>query len=290
MLPEPLQNKSLQLLLLTVLGLLTMMLAGALLISGLTLHYGITLGSPDAVYAGVAERQQLRFVLLLNNLFVFGLSSVFALYGTYKEWWTVAAGMVNPKHNEAIGVAIVTFVVGLPLISLAAYLNLQLDLPAWMVKSEADSNAMLSGVLSFEAVPELLLALLTVAVVPGVCEELMFRGILQRRLLRAIMPGHVAVWVAAAVFSAIHIEFAGFFPRLLLGALLGYSYRWTRSLWIPIVIHVAFNGIQVMVSYYTGFTPDTEMDEEVQSLLIYGGASLVITTALIVFAERRYSR
>ena len=290
MLPEPLQNTSLRLLLLTVLGLLTMMLAGALLVSGLALHYGLTLGTADAVYASVAERQQLRLLLLFNNLFVFGLSALFALYGTYKNWWTVAAGLVSPKNREAITVAIVTFLLGLPLISLAAYLNLQLDLPTWMIQSEADSNALLAGVLSFDAVPELLMALLTVAIVPGFCEELMFRGILQRRLLSAIMPDHVAVWVAAAVFSAIHIEFAGFFPRLLLGALLGYSYRWTGSLWIPIIIHILFNGIQVVVSYYTGFSPDTEMDEDARSVVIYGAISLVATVGLVIYAEQRYSR
>ena len=59
---------------------------------------------------------------------------------------------------------------------------------------------------------------------------------------------HVAIWVTAFIFSAIHVQFYGFVPRMLMGAMFGYVLAWTGSLWVPIVMHFVNNGIAV-VSY-----------------------------------------
>ncbi|MCP9237278.1 CPBP family intramembrane glutamic endopeptidase [Lewinella sp. JB7] len=272
---DPFRGTSLRLLLFTVLSVLAMLLLGGGIVGALALHYGLPIGDPSGVFPTVADRQQLRFVLLLNNLFTFGLSATLALYLTYRHQWPVAVGLVSPTRPRQVPAAVGAFLIGLPLIGLSAYLNLQVDLPDWMVRSEDTGNAMLAGVLTFERLPELLLALLTVAVVPAVCEELMFRGLLQGRLLTDLAGSHLAVWIAALIFSAIHVEFAGFVPRLLLGALLGYAYRWTGSLWIPIGLHFLFNGTQVLTTYLSGeFTPDTEMDTAVTPLMVAGILSL----------------
>ena len=264
-----------------------MFLLGGGIVAALSIHYGIPIGQQGVEFTSVADRQHLRLILLVNNLATFGLSAALALWLTYRDRWNQAAGLARPTRPSLVKPAIAAFVVGLPLIGLAAYLNLQLPLPDWMVRSEATGNTMLAGVLTFEQAPELLLALLTVAVVPALCEELMFRGLVQGRLLRGIMSEHAAVWAAAALFSAIHVEFAGFFPRLFLGALLGYSYRWTGSLWIPILLHLLFNGIQVGITYAEGdFTPDTEMDVSFWPLLIGGLLSLAATGYLVVKNER----
>jgi membrane protease YdiL (CAAX protease family) len=264
-----------------------MVLLGGGIVAGLIAYYGLPVGQAGAIFEGMGQRQQLRLVLLFNNLFTFGLSAFFGLYLTYRNWWSVAAGLVAPARPRLVSLSLVTFLVGLPAISLVGYLNLQLDLPEWMVQSEATGNATLAGVLTFDSLPELLMALLTVAVIPGFCEELMFRGVLQKRLLGAVMSDHLAVWVAAALFSAIHIEFAGFLPRLLLGALLGYAYRWTGSLWVPVIIHLLFNGTQVVVTYFSGeFAPDTQMDAEWLPLVISGGISAVLLVILIYYGEQ----
>ena len=284
---DPFRYSTLRLLFFTVLSLLTMFLLGGGVVAALALHYGIPIGQEGATFTSVADRQQLRLILLINNLATFGLAAALALWLSYRDRWNEAAGLVAPTRPKLVTAAIGTFIIGLPLIGLAAYLNLQLPLPDWMVRSEATGNAMLAGVLTFEQLPELLMALLTVAVVPALSEELMFRGLLQGRLLRGVMSEHVAVWVAAAIFSAIHVEFAGFFPRFFLGALLGYAYRWTGSLWIPILLHLLFNGIQVSMTYADGdFTPDTEMDVSFYPLLVVGAFSAVATGYMILKNER----
>ncbi|CAH1002136.1 hypothetical protein LEM8419_03053 [Neolewinella maritima] len=284
---DPFRHTTLRLFFFTVLGLLTMILLGGGVVALMAQHYGLAIGQDGVLFDTVADRQHLRLILLVNNLATFGLSAALALWLTYRDRWNQAAGLVRPVRPGLIWPSIWTFVIGLPLIGLVAYLNLQIPLPDWMVRSEATGNTMLAGVLTFDQLPELLLALLTVAVVPALCEELMFRGLLQGRLLSGIMSEHAAVWAAAVVFSAIHVEFAGFMPRLLLGALLGYAYRWTGSLWIPILLHLLFNGIQVGMTYADGeFTPDTEMDTSFIPLLIVGSLSMAATGYLVYRNER----
>ncbi len=284
---DPFRHTTLRLLLFTVLSLLTMFLLGGGVVAALALHYGIPIGQEGVAYTTMAERQHLGSSCWSITWRPFGLSAALALWLSYRDRWNEAAGLVQPTRPKLVTTAIGTFLIGLPLIGLAAYFNLQIPLPDWMVRSEATGNAMLEGVLTFEQLPELLMALLTVAVVPALSEELMFRGLLQGRLLRGVMSEHAAVWVAAAIFSAIHVEFAGFFPRLLLGALLGYAYRWTGSLWIPILLHLLFNGIQVGMTYADGdFTPDTEMDVSLVPLFIVGALSALATGYLVVKNER----
>ena len=58
---------------------------------------------------------------------------------------------------------------------------------------------------------------------------------------------HVGIWLAAALFSAIHLQFYGFVPRMLLGALFGYLYIWTGNLWVPMLAHFFNNGFAVVM-------------------------------------------
>jgi hypothetical protein len=81
-------------------------------------------------------------------------------------------------------------------------------------------------------------------------EELVFRGIIQREFYRATRNIHVSIWVSAAIFSAIHIQFYGFVPRMLLGALFGYLYYWSGSLTMSMLAHLFNNGMMVVALYY----------------------------------------
>ena len=84
---------------------------------------------------------------------------------------------------------------------------------------------------------------------------MMFRGWLQRVLGKRVNY-HIAIWVSAFVFSAIHFQFYGFIPRMLIGAALGYLYCYTGSLWAPIIAHFTNNAAAVVTAFltYNGYT------------------------------------
>jgi len=97
---------------------------------------------------------------------------------------------------------------------------------------------------------ELLLNLVVIALLPALGEELIFRGIIQQKLAASWQQPQLAIWATAIIFSSIHLQFQGFFPRVLLGAALGYLFMWTRNLWIPIFAHFVFNASQILVQYF----------------------------------------
>jgi membrane protease YdiL (CAAX protease family) len=134
----------------------------------------------------------------------------------------------------------------------------------------------------FDSVGQLILAVVVVSILPGIGEELVFRGIIQREFFRATRNIHVAIWISAAIFSAIHMQFFGFVPRLLLGALFGYLYYWSGSLSMAMLAHLFNNGMMVVALYFYQqgkLTIDVESTEAAPWHVI--AISFVMTGALL---------
>ena len=91
--------------------------------------------------------------------------------------------------------------------------------------------------------------LLTLALMPAVCEEFFFRGCLQSFLTSHTKHPQTAIWLTAFIFSLLHLDPVGFLPRLFLGALLGYVFAASRSLYPGILLHF-LNNASVVVAYY----------------------------------------
>jgi uncharacterized protein len=102
---------------------------------------------------------------------------------------------------------------------------------------------------TFNSTGDLLLGLFVIALLPAIGEELVFRGMLQPEFYRASGNQHTAIWISAFIFSAFHMQFFGFVPRMLLGALFGYLYVWSGNLWMPMIAHFVNNGFSVLMIY-----------------------------------------
>ncbi len=72
----------------------------------------------------------------------------------------------------------------------------------------------------------------------------------------------MGIWVSAILFSALHMQFYGFFPRMLLGAFFGYLLLWSGSLWLPIIAHFVNNCVAV-IFYYLKFNGIKVVDIEI---------------------------
>ncbi len=102
---------------------------------------------------------------------------------------------------------------------------------------------------TFTSFWQFILAFIVIAVIAGVGEELVFRGLLMRKLFLGIKNIHVAIWLAGFIFAVIHFQFYGILPRMMLGVLFGYLYYWTGNIWVPIVAHIFNNGLAIIVMY-----------------------------------------
>lgn len=102
---------------------------------------------------------------------------------------------------------------------------------------------------TFNSTGDFILGLLVIALLPAIGEELVFRGMLQPEFYRVSGNHHAAIWITAFLFSAFHMQFFGFVPRMLLGALFGYLYVWSGNLWMPMIAHFVNNGFSVLMIY-----------------------------------------
>jgi uncharacterized protein len=124
------------------------------------------------------------------------------------------------------------------------------DFEIWARGREDLATELTEFLTRFESPFELFIAMIVIAVLPAIGEEIVFRGLIQNELLRATRNVHVSIWVAAILFSAIHIQFFGFVPRMLLGALFGYLYYWSGNLTLAILAHFVNNGFSVLLLYF----------------------------------------
>jgi membrane protease YdiL (CAAX protease family) len=163
--------------------------------------------------------------------------------------------------------------------------NQGVDLPdwfgfeTWAREMEERAGEITKHIINFDSTGELILTIVVVAILPAIGEELVFRGMIQRDLFRATNNAHVAIWVAAIIFSAIHFQFYGFFPRVFLGALFGYLYYWSGSLIMPMIAHFINNGFTLlgMMLYSKGkISIDFESTESVNI------ETVVVSTILLV--------
>ena len=117
---------------------------------------------------------------------------------------------------------------------------------------------------------------------------MLFRGALQRSLGRWSGNLHVAIWITAILFSAMHMQFYGFLPRLALGALFGYLLIWTGTLWVPILAHFINNAAAVVITF------SFEKEELEQSMENAGGQEgqglFVLICALAVGGLLSYAK
>jgi membrane protease YdiL (CAAX protease family) len=90
------------------------------------------------------------------------------------------------------------------------------------------------------------LAIIGLAVVPGIAEELFCRGFVQRGL-RAWLSAPVAVTSAALVFGALHIDPVHALFAAALGLYLGTAAEWADSIGASILCHVVNNGVSVVL-------------------------------------------
>lgn len=120
----------------------------------------------------------------------------------------------------------------------------------WAREKEDTASEVTTFLTQFESPAELFIALVVIAVLPAIGEEIVFRGLIQSELLRATHRVHLSIWLSAILFSAIHIQFFGFVPRLLLGALFGYLYYWSGNLALAILAHFVNNATSVIALYY----------------------------------------
>jgi membrane protease YdiL (CAAX protease family) len=158
----------------------------------------------------------------------------------------------------------------------------------WAREQETKAEELTKFFITFDSAADFLFGLLVIALLPAIGEELVFRGMLQPEIFRASGNHHVAIWVSAIIFSAFHMQFFGFVPRMLLGALFGYLYVWSGNLLLPMIAHFVNNGFSVLMIYLYqrgAITTDMESPEAAPWPVV---ASFTLVFVALLFYFKKY--
>lgn len=154
-------------------------------------------------------------------------------------------------------IVILLMMVYAPFFEWTIILNEQLKLPdfmsgirEWMRAKEDETAALTNALLSRTSIGAFLTNLFMVGFLAAFGEELLFRGCIQQILIKWFNRPHLAIWLTAIIFSAIHLQFYGFLPRMLIGALCGYLYFFGKSIWFPILAHFVNNAAAIILAFY----------------------------------------
>jgi len=205
--------------------------------------------------------------------------------------------------------AVLIMLCAVPAINLMMDLNGRIVFPKSLdfienyLRSKEDQLALLTQrLMHADNVEMLVVNIALLALIPAIAEELSFRGVLLQIISplsprQSTIAKHVAVWVSAILFSAIHMQFYGFFARMFMGAVLGYMFIWTGSLWVPIVMHFTNNAFAVLAYYFSDETGGNSINYAdtlgAGTTWWLGVLSLITVVVLMIITSRgqlRYDR
>lgn len=175
-------------------------------------------------------------------------------------------------------------------------LNLNIKIPGslhfleeWMKDKERQAEQLTETFLKTRTLTGLSVNLLVVALIPAIGEELLFRVTGINLLKKLTGNVHAAVIITSFFFAFFHFQFFSFFPRFLLGILLGYLFVISRSIWIPIFAHFVNNASSVIIFYlyYNGSIKVSMEDFGATPNPVYIIGSLLITVWLMVILYRK---
>ncbi len=202
------------------------------------------------------QRNGLLITSILQNILVFIFPS-YAIIKLERRNVVKTLGLSNKLSLINILGIIAIMVVATPALNQIIYWNQNIFFPPclkgvenlfrqWEMQNAETTKILLDG----NSLMMLLTGIFTIGIVTPIGEELFFRAGLQR-ILSESMSRHLSIWIAAIIFSALHLQFFGFIPRVLLGAFFGYLFVWTNSIWAPIFAHAFNNTLIVILSYLT---------------------------------------
>jgi len=211
----------------------------------------------------------LKYIQIIQSVFLFVIPPiVFAFFVTKKpgNWLKTNKGI----SWQTLILLFFLMMSMFPVSNFFAEINQSFQLPDfmggiydWMVQKEQALAKVTEQFLKADSIGEFTLNFVMIAVIPAIGEELLFRGVLQKLFSDWTKNVHWGIFIAAFLFSAIHMQFLTFLPRFFLGIVFGYLLVWTQSLWVPILAHFFNNGLAVIVSY---LSQKQNIDKDIENI------------------------
>lgn len=191
-----------------------------------------------------------------QNILAFILPAVLTWKMCFKTSPMVAIEANHFPKLKMIGITLLIYIIALPALNQIVFWNQEMRLPEvlsefeeWCRAMEEQAEQLTMGLLNSQDIIPTIINILLIGVLTSIGEEFFFRGGLQRMLVWCKVNPHASIWIAATFFSALHFQFFGFVPRLLLGAFFGYLYWWSENIWVNSFAHALNNSLVIVSSW-----------------------------------------
>lgn len=232
-------------------------------------------------------------VLMWSNFFyqiiVFLLPSLAFAYLAHPKMFTYLGFKKKFSTSNWTWIILIAFALILAVGNLASWIKM-LDLGDTANALTNQREAVFKAYLSNSSWSGLMLNLLIMALLPAVCEELVFRSILFRFANSWLKRPLLSIGLTAAIFAAFHSSLHEIIPIFLAGFLLGWIYYRTGNIWYSIVLHFLHNGIQVLLIYFSqsNVVKVTNDFSSIQSIISV--FSFIISVLILLLATQKIKR
>jgi membrane protease YdiL (CAAX protease family) len=142
-----------------------------------------------------------------------------------------------------------------------------------------------AALININSFPKYLISLILIGLLPGIFEEACFRAGLQNIFTRWFKGPWLAIILTSVIFSAIHISYYGFLVRFGLGVILGLIFYYSGNIWLSILFHFLYNGLQVTALYVLTLSGKKPPKDIEQNFPLWAG---VIALFLIIYLFRKF--
>ena len=260
-----------------------------LLIFGLA--FSIVLGTIVTIINGsdLQDLKNLQITQIISGVVGFLMPAVvYAMLVQEKPW--IYLGFNKLPIWSLLGIVAMFTII--PFLSLVTDWNDSISFPESMSAIEEQMRSLQARsedvIKLFIGQGSLFSSLMIVALLAAVSEELLFRSVIQKALIKLFKNAHVAIIVTAFVFSAFHGDFFGFVPRFILGLMLGYMFWMSGSIFPSMLMHFVNNATIVILYYLNtrGFSNiDVEHFGSTDNVLVII-LSLITTVAIFIICWR----
>ena len=217
----------------------------------------------------------------------FGVPALVVAYFT-KGTFTSNLGFKPITSEKQVGIVILLAFTGLILSGalgdLTDKITFSSSIRTWATDLEAQYKKALMAMTQMRSIGDLILAIVAIAVLPAIVEELYFRATLQKIIIDWSGKPLLAIVITAILFSAFHFSYFGFLSRMSLGIVLGLIYYYTKTIWLPILMHFVNNAIGVSALYAVRNNPK-KIDQVMDSNLTFYWVFIGLVALVILFKQ-----
>lgn len=253
------------------------------------------------------ERQDLasiRMVQVVGQILLLGLPVLFLVglqTGEKKLFSKKNLEFLGYGHRVS-GVAVLLAVTGVLLLQPFIFILIEstgyfLSYMGEFGESILDNQERLQRFLMFlagaDSFSEFLTVVFVVAVIPALCEEMFFRGYIQKNYMYSLSPAG-GILLTGLVFGLFHMSPANLLPLTVMGWFIGFLYYKTQSLVVPIVVHFCNNFLSLVILQLQQENPDVSgesfiMDETIGWVILFVTLSLLLFTLVMRSFNRLFT-